>query len=234
MIIGISGKKQSGKNTVAKMLQYFLWCKHANVKPSYEDYLKYRDLRFYQVRVQIVSFADILKRIVSAMTNCNLDNFEDDSFKNSLIPDHINKIFPDKEKKHTYRELLQYLGTDIFRNLYKDIWVDSLLYRVNKTPNLNFIVSDVRFPNEAEAIVKKSPVNFIIKVIRNKEENDNHLSETSIDLVKAKYIIRNEGSIEQLFNTVKILIDEMNPIYEDFEYINREVTYGINPESLDD
>lgn len=54
-------------------------------------------------------------------------------------------------KPFTPRLALQLMGTDAGRNIFhKDLWVHSLLKRVD--PNKNYVISDVRFPNEIDMI----------------------------------------------------------------------------------
>lgn len=55
----------------------------------------------------------------------------------------------------TPRWLMQYIGTDVCRNLYSSIWVDLLLReykRIHAPVHQSVVVSDVRFVNEAVAI----------------------------------------------------------------------------------
>jgi hypothetical protein len=50
------------------------------------------------------------------------------------------------------RDLLQRLGTECGRELIsQNIWVDATFNRMD--PNFNYVISDVRFPNEASAIL---------------------------------------------------------------------------------
>ena len=66
------------------------------------------------------------------------------------------------------RQLLQYIGTELFReNVDEEIWVKSLWFRVENDPNFNYVVTDVRFPNELEYLSKSAGKDFVfIKVER--------------------------------------------------------------------
>lgn len=80
----------------------------------------------------------------------------------------------------TYREVLQYIGTDLFRNqLHPNIWVNATMvdYRPidNRTiqdpddSNIEYpdwIITDIRFQNEADAVTERG--GRLIKVIRYK------------------------------------------------------------------
>ena len=78
----------------------------------------------------------------------------------------------------------------------------------------NWIITDVRFPNELEAIKKHNGITIRInrgliertgKMIQEPE----HISETALDNAKFDYVIENDGTIEELIEQVKkILIKE--------------------------
>ena len=81
----------------------------------------------------------------------------------------------------TVRELFQKIGTDAIRNnVHQDAWVNALMtdYKPDKfyskhearsvsTSFPNWIITDVRFPNEVKAI--KSRKGILIKVERNEK-----------------------------------------------------------------
>ena len=78
----------------------------------------------------------------------------------------------------TAREVLQHVGTDIFRKMYPNVWVDCTLRRaVNDTPQLA-LFTDCRFPNEVEGV--QNAGGKAIRFTRNPFE-DNHYSETALD-----------------------------------------------------
>lgn len=103
------------------------------------------------------------------------------------------------------REFLQLLGTECVRNtLHKNAWVNALIADYVKKDDKypNWIVTDVRFPNEAAVI--KNAGGIVIRVVRN-TNNDvpNHVSESSLDNYTFDYVIENYGSIEDLHYKVK-------------------------------
>jgi hypothetical protein len=66
------------------------------------------------------------------------------------------------KNEFTPRQLLQYIGTDLFRNkLFKNIWVTALFADYDE--NKNWIITDCRFENELEACNKKNSVNILIE-----------------------------------------------------------------------
>jgi hypothetical protein len=48
----------------------------------------------------------------------------------------------------TGREVLQYIGTEVFRKMYGDVWVDSCIRQIEAENPALAIITDCRFPNE--------------------------------------------------------------------------------------
>ena len=81
--------------------------------------------------------------------------------------------------KMSIRELLQYLGTDLFREMYTNIWVDSCISQIKcDAPDLA-LISDVRFENEVLAIQEAG--GYVVGLSRCKDASDSHDSETSVE-----------------------------------------------------
>lgn len=157
MIIGISGKKQHGKDTVAQMLQIIL----QKEEDSKEGYLTWDTKRF----------ADKLKQMVCLLLGCTMQQLEDHKFKETPLGEEwkfyynfhykyripgfndlgrLGSIFATLEeaegelaelhtkwniyeariqhKTLTPRDLLQILGTDAGRKLiHPNIWINALM-----------------------------------------------------------------------------------------------------------
>lgn len=108
----------------------------------------------------------------------------------------------------TPRWALQFMGTEMFRNMIRD---DFWIHRANKTiidnPGKDWVFSDVRFLNEAEYINK---VGFAIKILRDGAEAsggiDGHQSEMEIDLIATSSVVHNDKTIDDLYQVVKELV----------------------------
>jgi hypothetical protein len=97
----------------------------------------------------------------------------------------------------TPRKLLQLTGTEFGRELvHPDIWVNSTLNSIDDDEYA--LITDVRFPNEVDAILKRNGI--VIRIDRpSMTSNDSHLSETALDKYNFEHRIVNNGTLEKLF-----------------------------------
>lgn len=228
-LIGISGKAGAGKDLVGVMIQYLVYTEGI-INIEYWEKFK-SNTPFNQIvfsKYVIKKFADKLKTLVCLLIGYTREQLEDRILKeqelgeewwyykgrnNSLIPYNKNsKRSTEDLIKPTPRLLLQLIGTDLFRQqLHPNTWVNASF--ANYLNNA-WIFTDVRFPNELEAIKKHNGITIRInrglvertgKMIQGPE----HISETALDDAKFDYVIENNGTIEELIEQVKkILIKE--------------------------
>lgn len=200
MIVAISGKINSGKDTVGQIIQYYSYCKtgFAGAKASIEDCIEYlnkkpniNDIYVKHLSTfEIKKFADTLKDIVCLLINCTREQLEDREFKEKELGEEWNNSYDDVyytkliHKKLTPRKLFQLLGTDCGRDIiHPNIWVNALFNKyiketVSNRPyhrselfdfdnDLNFkevypnwIITDMRFPNELKAVKDKGGISI--------------------------------------------------------------------------
>jgi hypothetical protein len=111
MIIGISGKMQSGKNTVASIVQYLIAqpkLKEEGFNPSVELWLEdTQKLRDCESGWKQKAFATKLKQIVSILTGIPVENLEEQEVKNRVLgEDWWYCQFRDTSNGKTWRENL--------------------------------------------------------------------------------------------------------------------------------
>ena len=185
MIIGISGKAGSGKDTAAKMLEVL----YANPDISYEDFTNKRYKNFADI--QIVHFADSLKETAQVLFRIGEWETNTQEGKKTTI-NWIGK---------TVRELLQGIGQGLRDAIDPNLWVKILF--ANTEGWSNYIIADVRYPNEVYAIKKRNGV--LIRIDRKGAGAGNHSSETALDNYKEWDVhIENNGSLESLFEAMRI------------------------------
>ena len=149
-IIGISGKKQSGKDTVAKIIQGFdIWKRNLALQTEYplsNSFVRAYVLNRVSIYVsswEVKKFASKLKEIVSILTGFKVEDLEKEAIKNTnlfLSYKLLNKkantfeIFASMED---LVERLNYLRT-IYLNTYSAEEVNDLFVQetVSVTPRL--------------------------------------------------------------------------------------------------
>ena len=198
MIIGISGFQSSGKDTIAD----YLIKKHGFVK---------------------LSFASALKDIVAIIFGWSRERLEglkveDRQWREEIDPKWAKLL---NIPCLTPRYVLQYLGTEVFRNhFHKDIWTKIVENQLSFYENV--VVSDCRFANEIEMI--KQNGGKIIQVHRDDHVLDigaKHLSELPTEVSGAKHpselewiqchydrVIKNNGTIEDLHTKVNLILSD--------------------------
>jgi len=207
-IIGISGRKQSGKNTFAnyingsilksqEMIQDFFIDENGKLVIKTTDHdgksgygildVTRKDMSFIEYAeidlwpyVKVYSFADYLKDICMNLFDFRYEQvYGTDDDKNTLV--NINwKSMPYSKKKGkmTSREFMQHFGTNIVRKFKDDAWVVNTIRRIVSEDSEVSIIADVRFPNEVNAI--KNAGGVVVRLTRN-IFGDDHKCESSLD-----------------------------------------------------
>jgi len=156
--------------------------------------------------VKRVAFADKLKQVCMLLFDLSYE-----------------QCYGSKEIKETIdprwgmspREILQKVGEGM-RKIYPDIWVDTVFYTTipdhQKDGYDFFVISDVRYPNEGDKVHKEDGT--LVKVLRDAggvEVGADHSSETAMkDYTNFDFIIDNNGSFEEYFETLDKLMEQIN------------------------
>ena len=187
MIIGIAGRMRTGKDTLGKIFT--------------------EELESFEVK----AFADKLREVAQVLTGVPAEKFKDDFFKTQNLAKQWNWD-GDEDDPMSVREFLQELGTGCIREfLHEDAWVNALFadykeryYGSNKMPN--WVITDVRFPNEAKAIREKN--GLLIKINRIKAPINDHKSELALlDWPDYNYVYDNDGDLDDLRAFAKKIIE---------------------------
>lgn len=234
-LIGISGKIKSGKDYLAKVINYV----DSRSKVPFEEW---EPRNTYEIK----KYADKLKEIVSLMTGIPRENMEDQGIKDKTIGEitgedwirysiyvekmhvdstqieriYLDRIFSTKEEAQKYcddyetnelydiiqkkvveenltlRRMMQLIGTEAFRNsVHPDSWVKSLFSDYSSYSK--WIITDLRFPNEAERIIQEG--GYLIRInrplkLRFPELYDMYLKESDIASFE-KYLIHSHNKL---------------------------------------
>ena len=208
MIIGICGFIGSGKDTIA-------------------DYL----VNFNGFRRE--SFANSLKDAVSYVFNWDRTMLEGRTKEAREWREQVDPWWAERlNMPHlTPRWILQYWGTEVCRKAFHDdIWIASLENKLRNSKD-DIVISDCRFPNEIKSI--KDAGGIVIRVVRGEEPEwykdaadmnagdrcinyalaksriqnlGIHASETAWVGTKFDAILDNNGTIDDLFQQIKVLV----------------------------
>jgi hypothetical protein len=154
MIIAFAGRKQSGKTSACEFVSNVCYGNGLN-------------------RIQIYNFADPLKEM--CINILGLEHYQcygSDHEKNELVDCYWDN------KQLTAREVMQLVGTNMFRALQHNVWSEATIRRIQKDKFDLALIADCRFPNEVEAIKKAG--GLVIKLNRNLY-NSTHESEKALD-----------------------------------------------------
>lgn len=177
MLIGICGRARSGKDTFAKMLGEALFDATGQ-------------------RYVLMAYGNELKLRVQRDFDLSFDQLWGDD------KELEDKRYPKKDGGFwSGREILQFMGTECFRAVDNNFWVKQLFDKIDEKEYENVIITDVRFPNEADPVVDKK--GFVIKIVRSDRQSihgTTHASETSMDNYERSEIIEiiNDGDLNDL------------------------------------
>lgn len=193
-IIGVCGRKRHGKDSVGRVLR---------------DHFGYT----------CTAFADPLKRVVMSLYGLSWDQvFGEDAEKEAVI----------ERWGLSPRQIMQRFGTEVGRGVHPDTWIRNTLDNIHSAVSgrgawlrddahrefihcwtaapKHWVVTDVRFPNEAAAIREAGGQVWTIVRPSLGVSTDEHASEKSVDLVVPDVQIINDGSLDDLRTRVQAVL----------------------------
>jgi len=177
MIVGISGKARSGKNTFADFLVDAFY---SNFKREFE----------------LMAFADELKYLCGWHFNLSYEQLW------GSAKEEIDQRYTKGSGGFwTAREIMQAVG-ELYRSIHFDYWVEALDKAIKDSGNTDIIITDVRYPNELSYIKDNGGV--LIRICRDrapKIHGSDHPSECSLDSFSDDVfdlVIQNNKSLDDL------------------------------------
>jgi len=190
MVIGFAGRMRSGKTELAKICQ-----KNGYTKLYFALPLKQLCADILDISIDELNRAkneNIPIEITIGKDVCEILSEE------TNIPIEITTEICDGKYLHTVRDMLQFIGTDYIRKYNSDWHVNKIREMIED--NVNYVIDDVRFPNEKRMIEELGGDCWF--VTRTTLDNvSNHESETSITWKDCmnKVIVNNSTLNELLF-----------------------------------
>lgn len=193
IIIGFVGAAGSGKDTAAESLIAQGWKRKSFADPlkSYCSHaFQLPILYFNDPQLKDAEFAEPFKR-----TSDKLHEIFTELGGIGYPTELTGAIF------RSPRQILQFVGTDIARNLVGgDVWVNRFLDSMELEDG-NIVITDVRFRNEARAI--KDMGGYVVKIKRRGTGGGSHASETELNIICSDYLIENDETKEDLKDAVE-------------------------------
>lgn len=206
-IIGITGPAFAGKTTVANIIQrefgYQEYALASPIKQCINSLFGWDERHSNGSLKEEEQYTRVVHSTTIPIILWTL--FDEEDLNHSLTRDFVEIFSPYcmydlhglLQYKISPRKAYQLFGTEFGRNCVDDdVWLDMI-------PKGNVVISDIRFENEANYIVRNG--GRIIKVVsdRSTTKNNSHISEKGIDLSYISATIENNGTLGQLEEKVR-------------------------------
>lgn len=162
----------------------------------------FRHLRVNKINVQKAGFAQELKRVCHSLygwAGLMEPEFYEQPSNESKREEILSGIY--KTPRQIWIEVSQKL-----KDVHNDTWLNLLFNKYSKCEIL--LISDLRFPNEVEAIRKRGGT--LVKIINPRIEPTSDIADDALEgFSDWDYIINNDGSIEQYNTNLMSLIQDV-------------------------
>lgn len=181
-VIGITGRKYNGKDTVGNWL---------GLHHGYKR----------------IAFADALKDACRCIFG-----FTDEQLYGSLkeTPDAFWKASPRTILQYVGTNLLRDQLAQIIPHIGNDIWVNVVMKQMldawKTNPEQKFVITDVRFENEVKLISDLGGIMIRVKRDAINTTVDMHISELNIEKLKVDHEILNDGTVADLYEKIKSIV----------------------------
>lgn len=229
LLIGISGHKQSGKDTTVDIVRRMLVGASVPIErisladPLKEEVAEFLSntnhfdiLTFFNENIKDDNlYREIIDSIFPKLIDhpeivllvlCETETAEKILIDQILTKEQYLEIFHDPAQKGRFRKLLQWWGTEFRRSLDEQYWVKKGIEAIQKLDSkwqgqVIIFMPDIRFPDEAQMI--KDLGGLVFRIERPTKEVDLHPSETVMDnYTDFDCVLYNNGTMEQFYQEV--------------------------------
>ena len=226
MIISISGKKNSGKDTVGRIIQILI----AFPKTSTQNILRYLENWEEEEYIitdntswEIKKFAGKMVEAFYNITNVRyyeLSREEKELHRPKVIEFSqsckdlfgelvwVNALMSEYKSEEDYNLIVEH-----FSNCRTEgEWLDHHRIRAQgyfNTKHPNWIITDTRFLNELKAVKDRDGITIRVNRPQLISKDFEHESETSLDNAEFDYVIQNDGTLEELVNKVREIYNKI-------------------------
>ena len=179
MIIGLNGAKGAGKDTAGAYLRLYGF--------------------------ETASFAAKLKESAAACFGVDAALWEELKNEGTNTVALLRNGEPIAEP--TVRQFLQFYGTEAHRDVFgSDFWVDQL-FKTLDLGDQHYAITDARFDNELDAVHAEGGIT--IRIERDKDTSDMHISEAAPGPKKIDYTVFNYGTYRELYEQLDNIMDAL-------------------------
>ncbi|WP_405061907.1 hypothetical protein OG474_09700 [Kribbella sp. NBC_01505] len=176
-LIGLLGRKRSGKDTFAARLV------------EAHGYKRF-------------AFADNVRQAALDLDPWILPAGDDEDFRALRLSELVSMFGWELAKDYAeVRRVLQNFGTESIRKLDPDFWVRTVMDAVDAHDG-PVVITDVRFPNEHHFVQARGTT---VRITRPGQDTDTHISETGLDNVLTDAVIRNDRDVAILNRKADLL-----------------------------
>jgi hypothetical protein len=211
-VVGLIGLKGAGKDTAAAFLKT-----RGFVRVAFADALYLEVAQTYSVELDLLQNRDTKETPLEALPLKHCRDTRFIAVCRILDPNGTNEEF--LEKWRSPRQILQWWGTDYRRKIDKDAyWLDIVRDVIEADPGANFVITDVRFPNEAQFVtdiggklarIRRPSLEALAAQEREADSTFAHTSETALLHWKTDYeFINEDGNPKKLQETILEVFSE--------------------------
>lgn len=197
MLVAITGKARSGKDLIGTYIKNRL------------NQLEIRNI------YRTIAFSDILKdRLIKDFDLTTEQVYG--GLKECVDPRYVKA----DGALWTPREMMQAYG-QFMRTMDDLVWIRLLFEKINSNTFINYIITDVRYINELEAVKESGCLLLHTKgYVDSKIHGEGHISETNLDDydIDPDFTINNDSSIEALYEKLEPIVKYIRK--GDFRYGN--------------
>ncbi|WGH20737.1 deoxynucleoside monophosphate kinase [Arthrobacter phage JohnDoe] len=194
-LIGLIGKKRTGKDTFADKLVR----DHGYTRVALADPLREAALALDPIMGTFPLNSEGIVRT-----------------REWRLSDVIEELGWEKAKDYIpeVRRTLQRLGTESIRSLDDQFWIRTAFQRIDalRAEGKPVVVTDVRYPNEADAI--SDATGYLVRIVRDlPDDGDAHASEKAMDDYREHLRVPNNTTIEDFEYLAGSLAHDLHFIY---------------------
>lgn len=213
-VLGLIGRKGAGKDTAAKVLLSAGWVRLAFADPLYQE-----SAEAFGVTVEFLGNRDTKETPLPelALYKCRDQVFvaimlQHAGFQLGVTDEATVRTF--LQASRSPREIMQFWGTEYKRRVVRDdYWIEMVRKVIRDNPDTNFVITDVRFPNEALMVTEEFG-GELARVLRPSLESVEdvgmkHDSETKMRTYPVDITLVNEDGSKGIENLAKAVLDRI-------------------------